>query len=160
MLCDCEALSGPPCPRDHGTITGPCLLKVNSRCSLLGSIHIFGTKASFFVYNEGEAQSHLDGPSCFFFNFLFYVGVELINNIVFVLDVQQNDSVIHIHVSILFQTLFPFRSLYNIEESSPCCIVGPCWLPILNTIMCACQSLTPNLSLSPHFSPGNRKFIL
>ena len=159
MLCDCEALSGPPCPRDHGTITGPCVLKVNSRCSLLGSIHIFGTKACFFVCNEGEAQSHLDGLSSFFFNFLFYVGVELINNIVFVLGVQQNDSVIHIHVSILFQTLFPFRSLYNIEESSPCCIVGPCWLPVLNT-MCTCQSLTPNLSLSPHFSPGNHKFIL
>ena len=33
-------------------------------------------------------------------------------------DVQQSDSVIHIHVSTLFQILFPFRLLQNIEQSS------------------------------------------
>ena len=77
--------------------------------------------------------------------------------------VQQSDSVVHIHVSILFQILYLFRLLYNIvgdgqgglacfspwgckesdvterlnrtdniEQSSPCYIVGPCWLSILN----------------------------
>ena len=40
--------------------------------------------------------------------------------------VQQSDSVIHIHVSILFQILFPFSLLQNIEECSLCCVVGPC----------------------------------
>ena len=40
--------------------------------------------------------------------------------------VQQSDSVIHIHVSILFQILFPFRLLQNTEQSSLCCTVGPC----------------------------------
>ena len=44
--------------------------------------------------------------------------------------VQQGDSVSHIHISILFQILFPFR-LQNIEQSSLCYTVGPCWLSIL-----------------------------
>ena len=43
-----------------------------------------------------------------FFLFLFYVGVEWIKNAVLVSDAQQSDSVIHIHVSVLFQILFPF----------------------------------------------------
>ena len=50
----------------------------------------------------------------------------------FVSGVQQSDSVIHIHVSILFQILFPFRLLHNIEQSSLCYRVGPYWLCILN----------------------------
>ena len=41
----------------------------------------------------------------------------MINNVVLVSGVQQSDSVIHIHVSILFQILFPFRLLQNIEQS-------------------------------------------
>ena len=44
---------------------------------------------------------------------LFYVEVELIYNVVLVSGVKQSDSVIHI--SILFQILFPFRLLQNIE---------------------------------------------
>ena len=44
--------------------------------------------------------------------------MELINNIVLVSGIQQSDSVIH--VSILFQILFPFRLLQNIEQSSLC----------------------------------------
>ena len=53
-------------------------------------------------------------------------------NIVLVLGVQQSDSVMHILVSILFQILFPFRLLHNIEQSTLCYTVGPCWLSILN----------------------------
>ena len=34
-----------------------------------------------------------------------------------VLGVKQSDSFIHIHISILFQILFPFRLLQNIEQS-------------------------------------------
>ena len=41
----------------------------------------------------------------------------MINNVVFVSVVQQSDSVIHIHVCILFQILFPFRLLQNTEQS-------------------------------------------
>ena len=42
--------------------------------------------------------------------------------------VQQSDSVIHIHISILFQILIPFRLLQNIEHGSLCYTVGPSWL--------------------------------
>ena len=44
----------------------------------------------------------------FFFNL---IGVELIYNVVLVSGVQQSDSVLDIHVSILFQIIFPFRLL-------------------------------------------------
>ena len=56
----------------------------------------------------------------------------MINDVVLVSGVQQSDSVIHIHVSILSQILFPVRLLQNIEQSSLCYTVGPCWLSILN----------------------------
>ena len=85
------------------------------------------------------------------FKFLFYVGVELINNVVLVSGVQQGDSVIHIHVSIHFQILFPLRLLQDIEQSSLCYTIGPCWLSILNIAVCTRQSQTLNLSSSPPF---------
>ena len=44
----------------------------------------------------------------------------MINNVVLVSGVQQSNSVIRIHVYILFQILFPFRLLQNIEQSSLC----------------------------------------
>ena len=44
--------------------------------------------------------------------------------------VQQSDSVMHIHVSILFQIIFPFRLLWSIEQSSLTQQVS-CWLSIL-----------------------------
>ena len=65
----------------------------------------------------------------------------MINNVVLVSGVQQSDSVIH--VSILFQILFPFRLLQNTEQISLCYTVGPCWSSILNIAVCACQSQTP-----------------
>ena len=77
----------------------------------------------------------------------------MINNVVLVSGVQQSDSVIHIYVSILFQILFPFRLLYNIEQSFLCYTVGPCWLSILDIAVCTCRSQTPNLSLPPLSPP-------
>ena len=70
-------------------------------------------------------------PALFFFNFLFYIYIQLINNVVIVSCVQQSDSVIHIRVSVIFQILFPFRLLQNIEQSPLCYILDPCWLSIL-----------------------------
>ena len=55
----------------------------------------------------------------------------MINNILLVLGIQQNDSVVHIHVSILF----PYSLLQIIEQSS-LCYTGHCWLSILNIIVC------------------------
>ena len=66
----------------------------------------------------------LNGPLRMFwdemsdFNILFYTGVQLINNVVSVSGVQQSDSVLHVHISILFQILFPFRLLHNTEQNS------------------------------------------
>ena len=54
----------------------------------------------------------------------------MINSVVLVSGVQQSGSVIHVHMSILFQILFPFRWSHNIEQSSLCYTVGPCWLSI------------------------------
>ena len=62
----------------------------------------------------------------------------LINNVVLVSGVQQSDSVIHIHVSILLKIIFPFRLLHNIEQSSLCYTVGPYWLSILYIVVCLC----------------------
>ena len=59
-----------------------------------------------------------------FLNFLFHVGVQLVNNVVFVSDEQQSDSVLHIHIY-SFSNYFPFRLLQNTEQSSLCYIVGP-----------------------------------
>ena len=45
--------------------------------------------------------------------------------------VQQSDSVfyINIYISILLHMLFDYRLLQDIEHSSLCYTVGPCWLP-------------------------------
>ena len=51
----------------------------------------------------------------------------MINNVVLVSGVKQSDSVTHIHVSLLFQVVFPLD-----HYSSLCYTVGPCWLSILN----------------------------
>ena len=48
-------------------------------------------------------------------------------NVVLVSGVQQSDSVIH-----LFQILFAYRLLQNIEYSSLRYIVGPCLLVLLS----------------------------
>ena len=56
----------------------------------------------------------------------------MIYNVVLVSGIQQSDSVIHIHIFILFQILFPYRLLHNIEQSSLCYTVVPCWLSIFS----------------------------
>ena len=67
-------------------------------------------------------ERHLWGLN-FFFNFLFYIGVQLIYNVVLVSDVQQSDPFIRIHVSLLFWVLFSIRLFQNIVQSSLCYIV-------------------------------------
>ena len=46
---------------------------------------------------------------------LFFIDVWLIYNVVLVSGVQPNDSVIHIHISLLFQILSPCRLLQSTE---------------------------------------------
>ena len=85
----------------------------------------------------------------FLFNFLFYISLHLINNVVIASDVQQSDSVIH--ESILFQIIFPLRWLYKIEQSSLWYTVAPCWSSILNITIYTCPSQTLNYPSSPFF---------
>ena len=86
----------------------------------------------------------------------------MIYNVVLVSGVQHNDSVIHIsthiyvYISILFPILFPYRLLQNIECSSLCYTVGPCWFSILYIVVCISYSQTPHLSLPPLLSPEQR----
>ena len=56
---------------------------------------------------------------------------QLIYNAVLVSAVQQSESVMHIHISTLFQILFPYRLLQSIESSSLCCTASPYQLSIL-----------------------------
>ena len=61
--------------------------------------------------------------------------------------VQQSDSVMYTHAPIIFEILFPFRLLQNIEPSSLCYAVGSCWFSLLKIAVCTCQSQIPILSL-------------
>ena len=56
----------------------------------------------------------------FHFNFLFYIGIYLINNIVIVSSEQQRDAAIHIHVSISLQVPFPSRLARHYSECFIC----------------------------------------
>ena len=59
---------------------------------------------------------------------VFYTGLQLIYNVVFVSGIQPSGSVIHVS----FTNLFPFKPLQNIEHSSSLCYTeGFCWLHIL-----------------------------
>ena len=64
----------------------------------------------------------------------------MIYNVVLVSGVEQSDSVIYIHI--LFHILFHYGLLQDIEYSSLCYTVGPCWLSLLNIVVCICSSKT------------------
>ena len=85
----------------------------------------------------------------------------MIYNVVLVSGVQKSESdiymCIYIHIDILFQILFHYRLLQDIEYSSLCCTVGPGCLSILYIVVCTCQFPSPNLSLLP-LLPSNHKF--
>lgn len=71
----------------------------------------------------------------------------LMNDVISASGVQQTESVTYTHVSLLFQTLFPPRSLQNTEQSSLRYTAGPCWLHILNTAVYTYQSPTPYITI-------------
>ena len=74
------------------------------------------------------------------FYLLSFNEVQLIYKVVLVSGVQQSDSVIHSHVHththILFQILFHYRLLQDIEDSSLCYTVGPCLFYIQYVCIC------------------------
>ena len=58
------------------------------------------------------------------------------------------------------QTPHPSRLPHNVQQSSLCSTVCPCWLYISYTAVCTCPSQSPKLSLPPSLLLSNRKFIL
>ena len=77
---------------------------------------------------------------------VFHIGVQPINNVVRVSGAQQSCLAIHIHVSILPQFPLPSRQPRDVDHSSLCYTVGPCWLSLLNTGVCTCPSQTSEKS--------------
>ena len=74
---------------------------------------------------------------------LFLSEVLLIYNTVLGSGIQHSDSIIYIYI--LFQVLFPSGLFQNIEYSSMCYTVGPCWL---STVYINGQLLTNSKQLS------------
>ena len=63
----------------------------------------------------------------------FFIGVQLIYNVVLISHVQQSESVIHIRIRIsTLEILFPYRPLENIEQSSLCCA----WVRVKSLQLC------------------------
>ena len=70
----------------------------------------------------------------FFFNFFYFgIGVQLINNVVIVSG-EGTLSYIYMYP---FSPKLPSHS-HAIEQSSTSYTVGPCWLSVLNTVVCTC----------------------
>ena len=81
-------------------------------------------------------------------------------NVALVSGVQQSESIIHLNISILFQILVPCRLSQTIEQISLCYTVGPCFLPVLYTVVCTCHSQPPSLSLPQYFLWLNFNFYI
>ena len=94
---------------------------------------------NYTVHGVTKSQTWLN-------NFHFTLSI---NNVVIVSAEQQRDSTIHTQVSILPQTPLPLRLPHDIKQSALCYIVGPYWLPILNTAVCTCPS--PIVLMQPLF---------
>ena len=81
---------------------------------------------AIFISDEKEASDKEKARGFIFFSLSIFLLSLLVSS------VQQSDSGIHTHVSILFQILPSFTVFLNTEQSSLCCMVGPQWLLILN----------------------------
>ena len=84
----------------------------------------------------------------------------MINNVVLVSGVQQSDSVIHIHVSILFQILCPFKLLQNTEQFPV--LYDRSLLVIYFKYSSVYMSISNSQFIPPPATlpPGNYKFVL
>ena len=58
--------------------------------------------------------------------FVFLIEVQLIYNVVLASSVEYSYSVIHMHIYLLSQLLFPYRLLQNFQYNSLFYTVGPC----------------------------------
>ena len=67
---------------------------------------------------------------------LFFIELWLNYNVALNTIVQQSDAVIYIHTHILFHIYFPYGLSQDIEYSSLCYIVRPCYLSIIYIPVC------------------------
>ena len=83
----------------------------------------------------------------FFFNFLFYIGIQLINNVVMVSGEEWRDSAILIHVSVLPETPLPSRLAHHVLYVRS--LLGPQLTkhssdnPFLSTVMSVLSTCSP-----------------
>ena len=98
-------------------------------------------------------KSHFDFlfNCCILKKIFFFTGLQLIYNVVLVSAVLQSESVIHIHISTLFQILFPYRPVHNVKQNSLCYTVGSYQLSILY-IYIVVYYVNPNLPIYPSTS--------
>ena len=94
----------------------------------------------------GQASEWVERQYYNFIYFKNFIGIQLLYTAVSVSTVQQSESAVHIHISPIFWISFPFRSPQSIEQGSLCYTVGSHQLSILYTLVCICQSQSPNLS--------------
>ena len=87
----------------------------------------------------------------FSIQFLFYIGIQVIYNVVLV-SVYSKVIQLYMYIYLLFFRFFPHIGYYRtLNLSSLCYTVGPSWLSILCIVVCICSSQPPNLSLPPTF---------
>ena len=96
--------------------------------------------------------------------FFINIEVQLTYNAMLVSSVPQSDSVVHVHVSILLQILFPHRLLQNTEQSSLCYIYDGSLL-VTYFIYSSVYMLIPNQECGiNNYSfckiPGGRHYLL
>lgn len=92
------------------------LNKMNkASCAILNRIKPPGVFMGIWSRYDCFSVAEIISKSLFFFLFLLYIRAQLIGNVVWVSGLQQNASVIHIHVSSLFKIIFSFRLLQNNE---------------------------------------------
>ena len=85
---------------------------------------------------------HWTPQHCLFLikTFNFVLGYSwLTSEVVIVSGEPWRHAAIHMHLSTLPLTPLPSWLSHNIEQSSICYIVGPCWLSILHTAVCTCS---------------------
>ena len=86
-------------------------------------------------------------------------GVQMVYSVVLTSGTQQNESIIYIHISTLFQIPFYCRSSQSIRQSSLCCTIGSNYLSVLFIEVYICQSQSPNLSHSLFASLVSKHFF-
>ena len=65
----------------------------------------------------------------------FFIAMKKIFNWSIVSGIQWSDSVTYVSG---IQILFPYRLLQDINYSSLCCTLGPCWWSVLSILVCIC----------------------